>query len=206
MKKILLSSFAIIAFTLFSQAQFKVGIKAGANTSQQRINVSEGNALFSNDKFKSFHAGLISELRISEHLYLQPQLLYTRRGATLLSSTGAADTKVRINYIDLPVNLVYKFPLSFGKIFGGAGPVFSYAFSGKEEQNGHKMNLYSDVKTWRHEDISLSFTAGFEFNNGLFVSVNSQKGLLDVYKTNGVSVKNRSTSVSIGYLIDWNLF
>lgn len=205
MKKILLSALTVIAFSLLAQAQVKLGVKAGGNISKQRINSSHGSSLFTNDKYKSFHAGFISEFTLSERLYLQPQLLYSRKGATLLISTGAADTKVRINYIDLPVNLVYKLPVSFGKIFAGAGAAFSYGFEGKQEQNGQKTGLYSG-NTWKHEDLSLSFTAGAEFDNGLFVSINSQKGFLDVYKADGVSVKNRSVSVSLGYMIDWNIF
>lgn len=205
MKKILLSAFAIISFSLLTEAQVRIGIKAGGNISKQHVNVSHGNSIFSNDKYKSFHAGLISEFTIAERFYLQPQLLYSRRGSTLLSSTGAADTKVRINYIDVPVNLVYKLPVSFGKIFGGAGAAFSYGFGGKLEQNGQKSKVYNSHE-WKREDVSLSFTAGVEFNNGLFASINSQKGLMDVYKADGVSVKNRSVSVSLGYMIDWNLF
>jgi hypothetical protein len=179
-----------------------VGIKAGATRSEQRVNVSGSNAFFSNDHYDNFHAGFIGDLPLAKNLYLQPQILYSRKGATLLSSTGAPDAKIRINYIDVPVNVLYKFPVSFGKLFGGAGAVFSYGFAGKQEQNGHKTNLYSGAKSWKHEDLALSFTAGLELNNGLFVSLNSQKGLLDIYRGEGVSVKNRSVSVSVGYLVE----
>jgi hypothetical protein len=203
MKKIILSVFAVIALSFFSQAQFRIGVKGGLSESSQRINVSSGNVLFSNDDFKSFHAGLISEFQITENVYLQPQILYTRRGGTLQHSTGGTDTKVRTNYIDVPVNVVYKIPLSFGKVFGGAGAAFSYGFGGRLKEGAGKTSMYGSNKPWKHEDVSLSFTAGFEFNNGLFVSANSQRGLMDVYKTEGVSVKNRSVSVSVGYMIDW---
>lgn len=205
MKKILLSVFAIIAFGIFSNAQFRVGVKAGGTISKQRINSSYGSSLFSNDNYKSYHAGIVSELRLSERWYLQPQLMYSRKGATILHSTGMADTKLRINYIDAPVTILYKLPVSFGKIYGGAGPVFSYGFGGRQEQNGQKQRVYAD-DTWRHEDLALSFTAGVEFNNGLFASISSQKGLLDIYKPGNASVKNSSVSLSVGYMIDWNAF
>jgi hypothetical protein len=202
MKKLLFSLVAIVALSLFSQAQFKLGVKGGISQSSQH---TSGNSLFSSDHYRSYQAGLIGDINIAGNLYLQPQVLYSRKGSTLSNSTVAADTKVRMNYIDVPVNLVYKQPLPFGKVFLGAGPSFSYAFGGKMEQGGHSQGLYSG-KNWKREDLSLSFTAGLEFDNGFFVSVNSQKGLMDVYKTDGVSVKNRSKSVSVGYLIDWNRF
>jgi hypothetical protein len=203
MKKFILATAAIIAFVTVSQAQFKVGIKAGANYSEQRVNVSHGAGFFSNDNFKTFHAGLIGEMPIADRFYLQPQLLYTRKGSTLLSASGAPDTKVRIDYIELPVNVLYKIPVSFGKVFAGTGATIAYGFRGKEMQAGQKRDVYSDLNTWKREDLSLNFTAGLEFNNGLFLSVNSQKSLLNTYKVDGVSVKNRSVSFSVGYLIDW---
>jgi outer membrane protein with beta-barrel domain len=203
MKKFILATVAIIALVTISQAQFKLGIKAGANYSEQRVNVSHGTGLFSNDHLKTFHAGLIGEMPIADRFYLQPQLLYTRKGSTLLSTSGAPDTKLRIDYIEVPINVVYKIPVSFGKVFAGTGATIGYGFGGKEIQGREKRAVYSDLNTWKHEDLSLNFTAGLEFNNGLFLSVNSQKSFLNTSKVDGVSVKNRSVSVSVGYLIDW---
>jgi hypothetical protein len=102
---------------------------------------------------------------------------------------------------------LYKIDLPFGKVFGGAGAAFSYAVGGKQQQGDVTTKLYgSGVKNWKREDVSLTFTAGLEFNNGFFVSANSQKGLMDIYKGNGVSVKNKSMSVSVGYLVDLKKF
>jgi hypothetical protein len=203
MKKMILTTIALVSLVMISNAQFRVGIKAGGNISKQRVNVSSGNSLYSNDNFKSYHAGVITEFKLSDRFYLQPQLLYTSKGSTLLSSTGAADAKLRLHYLEMPVNLVYKLPVSFGYLFGGAGGAFSYGISGKQTQAGHNTSVFDRNQSWRREDISLTFTAGVEFNNGLFVSVNSQKGMLDINKAPGVSVKNSSVSVSLGYMIDW---
>ena len=200
----MLTTIALVSLVMISNAQFRVGIKAGGNLSKQRVNVSAGNSLYSNDdNYKNYHAGVITEFGIAKNLYLQPQLLYTRKGSTLLSSSGAADAKLRIHYIEMPVNLVYKVPVSFGYLFGGAGGAVSYGISGKQTQAGHSASIFNNNQSWRREDISLSFTAGVELNNGLFVSINSQKGMLDVNKAPGVSVKNSSVSLSLGYMIDW---
>jgi hypothetical protein len=203
MKKMILTTIALVSLVMISNAQFRVGIKAGGNISKQRVNVGAGNSLYSNDNYKNYHAGVITEFKLSERFYLQPQLLYTRKGSTLLSSTGASDAKLRIHYLEMPVNLVYKVPVSFGYLFGGAGGAISYGISGKQTQAGHSTSVFDKNQSWRREDISLSFTAGVELNNGMFVSINSQKGMLDVNKAPGVSVKNSSVSVSLGYMIDW---
>ena len=205
MKKIFLSVVTILSISLVSQAQFKLGIKAGINDNDQRIRVTEG-SIYGGDKFKGYHAGLIGDLNLGSNFYLQPQLLFTRKGAVHLSSTGAKDIKIKMNYLEIPVNVLYKIDVPFGKVFGGTGVTFSYAVGGKEEQDGVTKKLYSNTgNTWRREDLSLNFTAGVEFNNGLFVSANSQKGLMDVYKA-GAGIRNKSMSVSVGYIIDWNKF
>ncbi|HVG13787.1 MAG TPA: porin family protein [Chitinophagaceae bacterium] len=206
MKKILLATLASISFTFAVQAQFKVGIIGGGSRVSQRVNSKGAEALYSNDHFKTYHAGFIADMPVTERISLQPKLLYSQKGSTLLSATGSADARVRMKTIELPVTVVYKFPVSFGKLFGGAGAGFSYALSGQQTQNGQQKNLYKDLSGWRREDISYHLSAGVEFNNGLFASISSQKSLLDAYKPDGVSVKNRSTSVSLGYLINWNAF
>ena len=201
MKKLILSAIAVISFTIASQAQLKVGIKAGAGLTNQRINVTEG-SIYSSDHVKGYHAGVISDLQLGRNFYLQPQVLFSQKGVTLLNTNGH-DATIKMSYVEVPVNLLYKFNLPCGKIFLGAGAAFSYAVAGKQTIDGQKTDLYSGDKNWKREDISLNFTAGFEFNNGLFASINSQKGLLNTSQVSGVSAKNESLSVSVGYLIDW---
>jgi hypothetical protein len=203
MKRIILSVVTLVSISLLSQAQFKVGFKAGASQDNQRINVKEG-SIFGSDNYKGYHVGIAGDLALGRNWYLQPQLLFSRKGATHLSSTGAGDIKVRMSYVEVPVNILYKLDLPFGKVFGGTGAAFSYAVGGKEQQGGVTRKLYNGtVRDWKRGDVSLTFTAGLEFNSGFFASVNSQKGLMDIHRTDGVSVKNKSMSVSVGYLLDW---
>lgn len=202
MKKILLSVYAIIGFSILSQAQIKFGIKAGGNLTNQRINVTSGNMYAAGERFKGYHAGVIADINLGKNFYLQPQLLFSRKGASHFSSFDSLQTKVRMSYIEFPVNVLYKAAVSFGNVFVGTGATFSYAVGGNEQQGGVTKKIYSGpVKNWKRQEISLDFTAGLEFNNGFFASINYQKGLIDIYKTDGVSIKNRLFSVSIGYLV-----
>jgi hypothetical protein len=108
-----------------------------------------------------------------------------------------------MSYVEVPVNSAVQIQPPMRKIFLGAGGAFSYAVAGKQTHGRQQNQLVFGEKNWKREDISLTFTAGFEFNNGLFASINSQKGLLNTSKVSGVSAKNESLSVSVGYLIDW---
>ena len=204
MKKIILSAVAVITLAVVSQAQFKIGVKGGINEENQRVNVTSG-TIYASDDFKSYHAGLIADISMGGNFYLQPQLLFSRKGATHLSLTETRPTEVRMSYVELPINVVYKFNLPFAKLFAGAGGAISYGIGGKEQQGSVGSKLYK-TSNWKRGDLSLTFTAGLEFDNGFFVSANSQKGLRDVYRTDGMSVKSKSVSVSVGYFIDWKKF
>lgn len=202
MKKIILSV-AVVLFAVASQAQFRVGVKAAGSLDNQKVNVTEG-SIYSGSNLKGYQASLIGELPLGGNFYLQPQLLFSRKGAIHLSSTGKEDTKVRLSYVELPTNLLYKFDVSFGKVFAGAGAAFSYAIGGREEQGGLSRKLYAKgPKEWKREDLGLTFTAGIELNNGFFASINSQKGLLDIHRADDVTIRNKSISVSVGYLLEW---
>lgn len=202
MKKIILISLSI-TLVAASQAQFKVGLLAGGNKINQRLDITEG-SFFAGDNTRSFHTGVKADILLGGNFFLQPHLLYSRKGATHLSSMDAKDKRVTLNYVEAPVNLVYKIGLPFGKAFLGTGVSFSYAIAGKEKQDGQVAKLFRENSAWNRKDLGLNFTAGIEFSNGLFASLNSQKGLLDVYRGHGMSVKNKSTSFSVGYLIDLN--
>jgi hypothetical protein len=94
MKKFLFSAIAILTISIAAEAQVKVGVTAGAQLSNQRINV-QGKSLYAGQNFKGYNAGLTADIKLSDHFYLQPQLLYSRKGATLLSSAGDAASKVK---------------------------------------------------------------------------------------------------------------
>jgi hypothetical protein len=200
MQKIILT-FTTILFATILQAQLKVGIVAGLNHTNQRIAITEG-TIYSGADVKSYHAGLTGDLSLGNNFYLQPQLIFTRKRAVHLSSIGPYDTEINISYLEIPVNLVYKFNVPFAKLYAGMGAGVSYALCAKQQQGSEKSNLFRNGSGTKREDISLNFTAGLEFNNGIFTSISSQKGLLDISAQNNTSIKNRSVSVSVGYRID----
>jgi len=201
MKKILLSVITVAILSVVSQAQLKVGIIAGENLNEQRINVSTG-TMYAGDRSRGYHAGVISELNLGGNFYLQPQLLFSRKRSAYFNSTSTGEIKIRMSYIELPVNVLYKIALPFGKVFAGAGATFGYAVGGSEQKSGVTTKLYSGtVRNWKREDISMNMLAGIEFQNGFFANMNYQKSFLDIYKGADASVKSRSFSLSIGYLI-----
>ncbi len=196
MKRILLAAL-FIAGSLVTQAQFRIGVKGGLNFSDQ-IRKDNGNSL-TTKMHTELHAGITGDVKLWKFIYLQPAIMYSRKGSTH-KSASFADTKVKMNYIEVPLNVVVKKDILIGKVFAGGGPVIGYGFGGEMVQNGQSKKLFSDeIKNFRHEDISANLVAGIELNNGLFSSVSYQKGFRDIYKTDEVFIRNNTVSVSVGY-------
>lgn len=198
MRKILVAVVTIAAFTLTAHAQIKVGVKAGKNVSNNIINNGTGAALISQSAYRGYHIGVVVDVPLSKNFYLQPQLLYVNKGAKYIATSGSS-AKLSMKNIEMPINIMYKMEVPFGKLFGGAGPVLSYGLNNKLRQDGHN----NKDNTWRRFDISAAAVAGVEFNNGFFTSISYQRGLRDINKTTGINAKNQSLSLSVGYLINW---
>jgi len=202
MKKVFLSAVFVSGLALFSQAQLQLGIAAGANVSNQHSHTGNSTKLVSPDAFRGYHAGLIADVKVIGHLYLQPQLLYTQTGAKY-KGTETSGTFTARN-LEMPLNVLFKAKLPFGKLVAGGGPAISYGLSGKMEEEGQTKKLYSgDMKQWRRASFSANALMGIEFNNGIFANVSYQAGLNDI-NSSSANIKTRSASVSVGYLINWN--
>lgn len=199
MKKILLTALAAIVY-LVSPAQVRIGGKVGLNFSGQSSNYAGESE--TGRYHTELQAGFVGDVKLAGNFYLQPQILYSRKGGTHESAFGAADTRIKMNYAEVPVNLVYKTATHFGKFFFGAGPVMGYSFGGEMVQNGVSKKLYStDVEVFERYDFSANAVAGIELSNGLFGSISYQHGFRDIYKMDDISLKNRTLALSVGILL-----
>ena len=200
MKKILFAV-VLIACSVVTNAQFRIGAKGGLSLTNQYRKDAKGYTQYDTKSHTEFQAGFIGEARLSENMYLQPQLLYSRKGSTHSSKTGPA-TSVKMSYAELPVILMYKKEVPFATVFAGAGPVFGYAFSGELVQNKQTKKMFSDdIKNFKHNELSANVTAGVELSSGLFASLSYQKGFSDIYKADEVTISNNSLALTVGYFL-----
>jgi hypothetical protein len=159
------------------------GAKGGLNFSNMTV---EGNN-DQNLKF-GFHAGVFNKISISESFAVQPELLYSGKGfKNNFDDNIFADgeAKFNLNYIDLPVKLVYNLAPDFEFQFG---PYISYLASANVETNAEVLN-YFDVSTQDELDrdnfktFDVGLTAGMGFNlNPVIVGFNYNLGLTKVAK------------------------
>ncbi len=202
MKKIILSVFIASAINNVTSAQTLFGPEVGLNLTN--IKEKYAGASISGTTKPGFKIGIVTDNYLGSNLYLQPGLFFSAKGTN--SSQG---DKIGINYIEVPINLLYKFKTNTGNyVFVGAGPYFAVAVGGQATSNGYtgKINIGSsetdDVKTF---DFGLGFNAGYQLRQGLFFRGQYQFGLVNINPTHNAygsdaTVKNNGFSITVGWL------
>ncbi len=139
MKTKLLSLAVAALFSTAVMAQFHIGAKAGTN-----IIKIDGKSF--KDEFKfGYSLGGFMEVRLSNKFVLQPEVLFNQASTTLDSSfkniyqgvfNATAQSKVKLNYLSIPLLINYKLIGSFLSL--QAGPQFSVLMSKNKTllQNG----------------------------------------------------------------------
>lgn len=183
------------------------GLRAGVNFQTINGKDSEGDKL-ENDLLTGFHAGVNAEIPIGTGLYVQPGVLYTLKGA----KNKDADSKVKISYIDVPVNLLYKPILGTGNMVLGFGPYVGFGIGGKEKFGDIEEDIEFDNTvgpvdnpTYKRLDAGANFLAGYEFNTKLSFQINAQLGLVDINPkdpsrlNDETNWRNTGWGLSLGY-------
>ncbi|MBO9566334.1 MAG: PorT family protein [Niastella sp.] len=196
--------------TTVSSGGTTFGIRAGVNF--QNLNGKFAGVDMENKLKAGFNVGVNAEIPLADEFYIQPGLLFTTKGAK--ADDDADNGKININYLELPVNFLYKPVLGTGKLLLGFGPYAGYAIGGKIKSDDGDMDLKFEksvstplqaIYTFRRFDFGANLLAGYEFNNKLSFQLNAQLGLTNIspeitgtdaddYKT-----KNTGFGVSLGY-------
>lgn len=205
MKKILLIAILTLGFGSMIYAQnAATGIKGGLNLSSLS---TEGN----DDKNlkMGFHAGVFTKIPISEMFAVQPELLYSGKGIKLNydeSAIADGESKFNLNYIDLPVKLVFNLSEDFEFQFG---PYFSYLVNANVDTDGEFLGAEIDSfdeldrDHFNSFDYGLSAGLGFDLDPMIF-GLNYNLGLKQVAKDDDVSydllgdAKNMVIQVYVG--------
>ncbi len=204
--------FGIILIALFlisagSYAQFtQYGVKAGLNLSNLTVDDANDRNLRT-----GFHAGVFGRLGFSEFFSLQPELIYTTKGFTNTYDIAVASSEVdfNLNYIELPINVVYHLSEDFAFMLG---PYVGYLVSANVDTNNEILDFFdfdtdSELDRDNFNAIDFGLTAGLDFTVQQFVfGFKYNLGLTGVAKDNlpgeflGDEVKNTVIQVYAGIL------
>ncbi|WP_333696610.1 porin family protein [Flavobacterium sp.] len=138
------------------------GIKGGLNFSNLYTDdVDDNNVL------TSFNAGIFINMPLTQSISIQPEFLFSRKGAELVYDNAFAQGtgKFKLNYIEVPVLLKLNLTENFNV---HAGPYFAYLVDAQvtnESSSGNfdfEENLNND--DFNKFDFGLSAGIGFDFD------------------------------------------
>lgn len=203
-----------------SENHIEFGIQSGIQF--QNINGTDANDNdLNNDLRIGFNAGVIIAFPVVPEFYIQSGLLFSLKGATGEETLGGVLMKrnIKINYIELPIHLLYKPILGNGHLILGIGPYIALGISGKVKYEGGGASLTQTIKFknsvsltdpgnysyFRPLDAGADLLVGYEFSNNISFQLNAQLGLIKInpkyeFANNSkTSAKNTGFGLTIGY-------
>lgn len=219
MKKTLLSFLSVIITTSIYAQTISYGIKAGVNLTEFPSTVyfpSPSGTLEKvplNEKYKvGFHAGALVDIAF-ETFTIQPGILFTTKGNKVSFSTtndsesgsNQESASTTLNYIEVPVNFLYRIKTNAGMVFMGGGPYLGIGLSGSAIEysnvNGTQTQYPTSVQFgnggFRNPDIGVNGLIGYCLNNGISVSGGYGYGITNLRQAG--SARNEGFSLSLGY-------
>lgn len=205
MKRILLLAVMAIAVTTISAQG--LGLRGGVNLSNLA-----GDGVSDEAKMKTgFHLGLDYEIAVAPDFYFAPGLLFSTKGFKVEESEGgvSAEYSETLNYLEVPLNLVYKPLLGEGNLIVAFGPYLGYGIGGKWKAEGEIAEFFGskdgdinfgsdDEDAYKAFDMGANISFGYMFAGGLSVQLNTQLGLISIANGDG-SVKNTGFGLGLGY-------
>jgi hypothetical protein len=233
----------LLAYTLLfagnaAQAQITIGARVGANLANIRF---KSNSSFTSGLDKKGKVGAQAGLTLNAQfgkLAVQPSVLFSQKGfhqnqsgtATLngVTTTFSSKADVVLNYIEVPVNLVYTFGDGQGfQVF--AGPYAGVGLSGKDKRDSkgvettssgavtnYSIDVTYDVRfgEGRKENSVYYRTINVGLNGGIGYKIGALQAqlgyayglsnMLPKYYGNSQKGKDRTVQLSLAYFLGAN--
>ena len=202
---LLMMLFCCVATQSFAQIEY--GVKAGLNFSTL-IDKDNDGAVTENSSTKTgFHIGFTAEYSFTDKFAFESGLLYSSKGTNSRYTDSGTTYKetLNLNYLEIPLNAVYKIELGNKKVLLKAGPYLGFAFSGKyiyDDGSSDKVNIGSD----RNNDEIKALDFGLNFGAGIGIKsytlgLQYEFGLANISPdtSNGYKISNSVFGISLGY-------
>lgn len=184
MKKVLLA-IAGLLIASFSFGQTTYGILVGPQFSKFSLENNDDRSV--SDLLVRIRAGFTADLHLADEFYIGTGLLYSGKGG---KETGL---KMTMNYVQVPVNFLFKPVVGKGKLNLGAGPYAAFAVSGKwhatDGVGRGSFSAFGDEAVqaglkMKRFDAGLGIVAGYELNSGLYLGLHADLGLVNTMSNN----------------------
>lgn len=164
------------------------GIKGGLNVYTIN-NENEENY----DSRAGFNLGLLSHIHLAKQWALQPEIMYSSQGAKI--NTGNIETKINLDYINIPVLVQYMFDNGFRL---QAGPQLGFLVNAKSKTGGLSVDIKENLNT---VDFGLAVGAGYVHTpSGFGVDARYNFGLSNINENSSYKSFNRGFQLGVFYL------
>ncbi|WP_157618650.1 porin family protein [Spirosoma spitsbergense] len=199
-------SFLLVFITIMTSfGQVRVGATAGF---QLAIHTPEDVGTQNKSK-AGFMAGAMLEIPLSSGVSLRPQLLYSAKGVKR-NVLGTFDAALSLNYIEVPIQLVYTVESGTGHLSFGAGVYIAYGLSSKAviTSKGQSRTFTDDfgpaADQFQRNDIGGRLSIDYELASGLTIGTYYAPGFTDINNPSAassgvVATHNSALGISVGY-------
>lgn len=160
----------LFSASLFAQNNgFESGIMGGPAVSQ-----IHGDKLSGYNKL-GFHGGMFLRYDLSKKFDLQFELRYAQKGSRPTNKDGS-DVRVRLNYVEMPLMLIYEIAENIEVEFGFSG---GYLISYKFLDSYGRTNLEEDYRTFELANIAGVY---YHFSEKMSANIKSSYSLIPIRK------------------------
>jgi hypothetical protein len=161
---------------------------------------------FSSKTKLAFTVGVAFDRPMGTKMSFRPGLNYVQKGGNV-KETGVED-KLTINYLEIPLNVVYDIKIPEGKFFVGGGPSLSMGLSGKDKWAFDNESGIDKIKFGAHEDLKkfeagLNFLTGYQSKKGVLIAASYNTALSNSVSPNdgyNSHFYNRYFALRVGYM------
>ncbi|SDY90243.1 porin family protein [Hymenobacter psychrophilus] len=193
MKKLFLVLLASAGITSAAHAQgARLGVKAGASLTNFVGEDADGVT----NKI-GVHGGFVAELGITDNFAIQPEVLFSMKGAKV---EDLDNVRINQSYIDVPVLLKVK----ADGLFFEAGPQVGLLIGSKTKDDDISFNSKDGFKT---VDFGYVAGLGYEFSSGPMIGLRYNGGITKVAKeedgansSDMPNVRNSAFQLYVGFM------
>ena len=202
MKKFLTAATCLVLLGLLvlpqtAAADVRFGIKAGANVANINGNFADNISDWRSQV--GFCGGIFVEINFGRILTIQPEVLYTMKGAEATIEDGeiTGTGKLRFDYLEVPILLKVRIPTGSLHPFLFAGPAIGFNVKATFEDITGDAN---DVDGANKVDYSAVLGGGLQLGRSIHVDVRYTLGLqtLEIPELGTIDHKNGVLSATIG--------
>lgn len=177
----------LISYIHDLKAQVSIGPKIGMGLSTFTTMKSDGiyDAYPVKKSIVTPQVGIMVNIELTRIFSVRPELLYNQRGFRVENNFYGPASKfdIRINYIELPINLLLSGSFGPGRLEVFGGPSIAYGFGGKGKYEVNGDNKSIEVHSGKHPDEPAQFD--IQYYNPFNASLNVGFG----YKIKSVIVQ-----------------